>query len=71
MSGLLSRLEQRDMEAELHSDACRGFKAGIRQQADADDLFLAVSLELVFEVGVRKSTRCPMLGCDDVARLRL
>src|SRR5580704_9650509 len=59
------------MEAELHSDACRGFKARIRQQADADDLFLAVSLELVFEVGVRKSARCPMLSCDDVTRLRL
>ena len=59
------------MEAEFHSDACRGFEAGVRQQTYADYLFLAVPLELVFEVGVRKAARCPMLGYNDVARLHL
>src|SRR6201991_2205648 len=59
---------QRDVEAELHPNARRGFKAGVCQKTHADDLFLAVTLQLVFEVGVRKAARCPMLCCDDIAR---
>src|SRR6266446_10961829 len=62
---------ERDVKAELHADARRGLKAGVGEQAHADDLLLAVALELVLEVGVRKAARSPMLRDDDVALLHL
>src|SRR5260370_20289508 len=38
---------ERDVEAEFHSDARRRLNASVGEQAHADDLFLAVALELV------------------------
>src|SRR6202030_4332460 len=62
---------ERDVESELHADARRGLEAGVGEQAHANDFLLAVALELVFEVGVRKTARPPMLRDDDVALLHL
>jgi hypothetical protein len=61
----------RDVEAEFHSDARRRLNACVGEQAHADDLFLAVALELVLEIGVRKAARRPVFSDDDVALLNL
>jgi hypothetical protein len=52
--------------AEFHTDAPDCLVTGVRQQAEQDDLFLAVALELMIEVG---AARRPVLGADDVARV--
>src|SRR3981189_3264248 len=62
---------KRDVEAEFHADARRCLNASVGEQARANDLLLAVALELVFEVSVRKAARPPMLRDDDVALLHL
>src|SRR5258706_1790959 len=63
--------DERDVESKLHADARRGLEASVGEQALADDLFLAVALELVLEVGVRKTARRPVFRDDDVALLHL
>jgi hypothetical protein len=57
--------------AEFHTDAPGRLVTGVRQQAEEDDLLLAVALELMVEVGVREAARRPVFGGDDVTRLYL
>lgn len=45
-------LHQRDVIAELHSEAGRRLDASVRQQTDHDDVFDAVLFELLVKIGV-------------------
>src|SRR5258705_12251946 len=46
---------ERDVEAEVPSDARRRLNSSVGEQAHADAPFLAVARELVLEIGVRKT----------------
>ena len=61
----------RDLIAELCGKANRRFDAGMRYEADNDELMNAVLLELQIQIGIGKAAGAPMLGCDDVDWLRL
>src|SRR5262245_59032160 len=61
---------QRDVVAKLHCVLGCGLDAGLGNQADNDHVGDAVLLELHVEIGVGEAALPPMLGGDDVARLR-
>jgi hypothetical protein len=56
--------------AEFHREPARGLDAGVRHEADEDDLLDAVLLELLIEVRVGEAALRPVLLDDDVAWLR-
>src|SRR5262245_28309345 len=61
---------QRNVVAEFHRVLGGGLDAGVGNQAGNDYVRDAALLELHVEIGVGKATLAPMLGSDDVARLR-
>src|SRR5258707_13596901 len=62
---------QRHVIAKLHADASRRFYTSVSYQANDDDFLLAMTLELMVEVGVREAARSPMLRRNDIARMHL
>ncbi len=63
--------DHRDLVTELGCEANGRFDAGMRDEADDDELMDAVLLELQIEIGVGKATGAPMLRGDNLARLGL
>ena len=61
-------LDESDMVAELHAEASGGFDAGIRHEADEDDLLDPPLCELGVEVGIGEATLSPVLEHDDNAK---
>ena len=59
----------RDVVAELSGKANRRFDAGMRYEADNDELMNAVLLELQIQVGIGKAAGAPMLVGDNFAWL--
>jgi hypothetical protein len=61
--------DEGDVVAELHAEAGSGFDAGVRYQADEDDLLDPPLLELSVEIGIGEAALRPVLEHDDVAGL--
>src|SRR5215813_11812596 len=60
---------QRDVVAQLHAKARGGFNAGVRDQADEDELLDPPLGELGVEIGIGKAALPPVLQHHDVARM--